>query len=313
METIYVSTATIDDTETERSILGLFQKAKYPERIFVGLACSTDSKSFYKKLVKSFKGKNVAIDYVKLKPSNLEDYGTGQARARAFKMYSNQDYVLQCDSHTNFEQDWDEILINTFKEAKKELNHDKIVLTAYLGMYRFTSAGAEIVNSHARYPFYDVGFFNNDYVKWMDVPLSEYNIKYTEKFYPCVKFNGNFAFGDKEFARNPGTYKQALFYDEEIIQGINLINDGFYMVYPNIKLPLTHFYMDFVNEFGGARKYFVQYLSEKENNIIHDLAKRRYSLLINNREYVKKYEEYAKINLRTGLYKNNYYVPEDYC
>ena len=50
METIYVSTATIDDTETERSILGLFQKAKYPERIFVGLACSTDSKSFYKKL-----------------------------------------------------------------------------------------------------------------------------------------------------------------------------------------------------------------------------------------------------------------------
>ena len=63
METIYVSTATIDDTETERSILGLFEKAKYPERIFVGLACSTDSKSFYKKLLKSFKGKNVKIDY----------------------------------------------------------------------------------------------------------------------------------------------------------------------------------------------------------------------------------------------------------
>jgi len=312
METIYVSTSTCDDTETERSILGLFEKAKYPERIFVGLSCSTESKSFYKKLVNSFKGKNVKMDYVKLKPKDFENYGTGQARARAFDMYGGQDYVLQCDSHTNFEQDWDEFLINTFKEAKQELKHDKIVLTAYLGMYRFTSTGVEIINSHARYPFYDVGYFNYNYVKWMDAPLLEFNKKYTEKFYPCVKFNGNFAFGDKEFAKNPGTYKQALFYDEEIIQGVNLINDGFYMVYPNMKLPLTHFYMDFVNEFGGKRKYFVHYLSQETSTFIHELAQKRYSLLINDREYVKKYEEYAKINLRTGLYKNNHYVPEGY-
>jgi hypothetical protein len=85
------------------------------------------------------------------------------------------------------------------------------------------------------------------------------------------------------------------------------------MVYPNMKLPLTHFYTDFKNEFGGARKYFLDYISLETNNFIQDLAKKRYSSLINNREYVKKYEEYAKINLRTGLYKNNHYVPENYC
>jgi hypothetical protein len=312
VETIYVSMATVDDTETERSILGLFEKSKHPERIFVGLACSTESKSFYKKLVKSFKGKNVKLDYVKLKPKSFESYGTGQARVRALNMYDNQDYVLQCDSHTNFEQDWDEFLIDTFKEAKTQLNHDKIVLTAYLGMYRFMSTGVEVINSHARYPFYTAGFFNDGYAKWTDAPLSEFDEKYTEKFYPCVKFNGNFAFGDKEFAKNPGTYKEAMFYDEEIIQGINLINNGFYMVYPNIHLPLTHFYYDFINEFGGKRKYFTQYVSDSTSIFIHDLAAKRYSILINDRDYVKKYEDYAKINLRTGLYKNNYYVPEKY-
>jgi hypothetical protein len=312
METIYVSTSTLDDSETERSILRLFEKAKYPERIFVGLSCSTESKSFYKKLAKSFKNKNVKLDYVKLKPKSFDRYGTGQARSRALSMYEQQDYVLQCDSHTNFEQDWDEFLIDTFKEAKSLLNHDKIVLTAYLGPYEFDSNGLNIVNSHTRYPFYTPGLFSDCYAKWKDAPLSEFDKKYTEKFYPCVKFNGNFAFGDKEFAKNPGTYKEAFFYDEEIVQGINLINSGFYMVYPNIKLPLTHLYYDHANEFGGNRKYFTQYVSDDTAYFIDDLAKKRYSSLINNREYVKKYEEYAKINLRTGLYKETHYVPEEY-
>jgi hypothetical protein len=311
METIYVSTATMDDNETERSILGLFEKAKYPERIYVGLSCSTKHKSFYKKLLKSFKNKNVKILYSKITPNSLDVYGTGQARFKAFSMYSGQDYVLQCDSHTNFEQDWDEILINTFKEAKSELGHDKIVLTAYLGPYEHASSGIKIIDSRARYPFYVSGFFNNYFAKWVDKPLFGEK-KYPEKFYPCVKFNGNFAFGDKKFAENPGTYKDAFFYDEEIIQGVNLINSGFYMVYPNINLPVTHLYSDHINEFGGERRYFIEYVSEKTSEVLHNLAHKRYHSLINNKDYIRKYEEYAKINLRLGLYKDNDYIPEKY-
>jgi hypothetical protein len=311
METIYVSTATMDDSETERSILGLFEKAKYPERIYVGMPCTSDSKSLYKKLIKTFKGKNVKMVYNKLDNKDLSKYGTGHARHQAMSLYSGQDYILQCDSHTNFEQDWDEFLIDTFKEAKAKLNHDKIVLTAYLGAYRYTSDGLEIMEPSTRYPFYTPGFYNSVYVKWKDKPLVK-EPAHTEKFYPCVKFNGNFAFGDKEFAKNPGTYKEAFFYDEEIIQGINLINSGFYMVYPNMNLPLTHFYTDFQNEFGGKRKYFTEYLSEKNNLMLHAVAQNRYNKLISNKEYVKKYENYAKINLSLGLYKDNEYIPEKY-
>lgn len=311
METIYVSTATMDDSETERSILGLFEKAKHPERIYVGMPCSSDSKSFYKKLIKSFKNKNVKMIYNKLDNKDLTKYGTGYARSQAMSLYSGQDYIMQCDSHTNFEQDWDDILINTFKEAKAELNHDKIVLTAYLGVYKYNANGVEILDARSRYPFYTTGFFNNIYAKWKDKPLFG-EPSHSKKFYPCVKFNGNFAFGDKEFAKNPGTYKEAFFYDEEIIQGINLINSGFYMVYPNMNLPLTHFYTDFQNEFGGKRKYFTEYLSEKNNNMLHAVAQSRYNKLISNKEYVKKYENYAKINLSLGLYKDNEYIPEQY-
>jgi hypothetical protein len=311
METIYVSTATMDDSETERSILGLFEKAKYPERISVGMPCSSDSKSFYKKLKKTFKGKNIKIIYNKFDNKNLSNYGTGYARHLAMSLYSGQDYILQCDSHTNFEQDWDEILIDLFKEAKEKIDHDKIVLTAYLGVYRYNHDGVEILEPRSRYPFYTTGFFNNVYAKWKDMPLFGED-PFPEKFYPCVKFNGNFAFGDKEFAKNPGTYKEAFFYDEEIVQGINLINSGFYMVYPNVNLPITHFYSDFKNEFGGERKYFIEYLSEKNNIMLHNIAQNRYIKLISDKEYVRKYENYAKINLSLGLYKDNEYIPEKY-
>jgi hypothetical protein len=84
------------------------------------------------------------------------------------------------------------------------------------------------------------------------------------------------------------------------------------MVYPNMELPLTHFYTDFKNEFGGERKYFTQYLSEKNNIALHNISQNRYIKLISNKDYVRKYENYAKINLSVGLYKDNEYIPEQY-
>jgi hypothetical protein len=310
MKSIYVSTATLDDEETETALVNLFEAASYPERIHVGLSCSTTSKKFFKKISKVAENKNIKILYTKLSKSNIETYGTGQARVKAFSMYNDEDYVLQCDSHTHFEKGWDEYLIDLFEEAKQSLNHDKVVLTAYLGPYNYNSDGVNIITAEARYPFYISGFFNDTYAKWTDKPLSE--IGHSKKFYPCVKFNGNFAFGDKEFAKNPGTYKDAFFYDEEIIQGINLINSGFYMVFPNVDLPITHLYSGHINEFGGKRNYFTQYISEKDNIYLHELAQKKYVALVNNTDYVKLYEEYAKINLRVGLYKDNYYIPERY-
>jgi hypothetical protein len=48
------------------------------------------------------------------------------------------------------------------------------------------------------------------------------------------------------------------------------------------------------------------------NIYLHELAQKKYLSLVNNTDYVKLYEEYAKINLRVGLYKDNYYIPERY-
>jgi hypothetical protein len=309
VKTIYVSLATMDDEETKVTIENIFNDASHPERIFIGLSCSTKNKKFYKEMLKLSKGKNIKLLYTRLKKNNFEDYGTGQARFKAHSMYDGQDYFLQCDSHTNFESGWDETLINLFEEARSTLSYDKIVLTSYLGLYEWTHEGKRVIDSRARYPFYTKGFFSTEYVRWKDLPLKD---SYKKKFYPCVKFNGNFVFGGKEFANNPGIYKNAHFYDEEIIQGINLKNNDFYMVFPNVELPLTHLYSNYINKFGGKRLHFTEYMSNENSKELSDFAENRYKKLISDKDYVKKYEEYAKINLRVGLYSDNEYIPENY-
>lgn len=310
MKTIYVSLATMDDEETKITIENIFNAAIYPERIFIGLSCSTNNKKFYKEMLKVAKNKNVKVLYTKLDRNSFEHYGTGQARAKAHSMYDDQDYFLQCDSHTNFEAGWDETLISLYEEARLSLNYDKIVLTAYLGLYEWTHEGKVIIDSKSRYPFYSAGLFNDEYARWKDLPLNEVGLH--DKFYPCVKFNGNFSFGGKEFAKNPGIYKEAHFYDEEIVQGINLKNNDFYMVFPNVNLPLTHLYSNHINKFGGKRMHFSEYMSKENMDYLSNVSRKRYHSLINDKEYVKKYEEYAKINLRVGLYSDNDYIPERY-
>lgn len=318
MKTIYISMPTIDDTETIVSIKNAFERAKYPERIRLGLSCFTKDIEYYNDILKQTKNLNVEILYNKLDPNNLNDFGTGLGRKRAISMYRGEDYILQVDSHTHFDKNWDEYLIELFEDAKKELNHDKIVLTAYAGFYKYNenmNPNRQVTDSRPRYAKYIPAFFMDVFPMWDDYPVSDFMSNPNKKFYPEVKFNGNFAFGDKEFAKNPGIYEEAFFYDEEIIQAINLIWNNFYLVYPNTEyLPITHLYSGMINSLGGKRMFMTDYLSEKDAMFLQELAKekyRKYLLNPENKQKIKKYEKYARINLKFGAIKNNH-VPEKF-
>ncbi len=295
METIFVSMPSMMDTESVITIKNALDTANYKDRVFFGVSVLDTNKKTYEEIEKVFKNNsNVSIDFNLLKTKNISQIGTGSGRTRCASLYSGQDYFLQIDSHTNFENGWDDYLISLFKEAKESLKIDKIVLTAYLGRY-----------SYLNYiPF------------WKS---KECLVDKVNKFVPCVKFNGNFAFGDKEFINNSGVYKDSIFYDEEMIQSINLIGNDFAMVFPNVKgFPLTHLYSDEINEFGGKRMYFNDYLSKKQESEVTQKCIKNYLDFINDVENsvkVKKYEKYAKINIKRGAVSQNYapkkYIVED--
>ena len=307
MKTIYVSLATLDDSETQIAIDNLFNDAKHPERVHVGLAVIHKKEKQYKKFVKDNKNKNVSLKYIKLVPEIL---GTGNGRYHARSMYNNEDYFLQVDPHTLFQPNWDEILIDLYEEAKKELNLNRFILTAYLGFYSY-SPERSVDHARTRYPFYDKTFkYSDAYPGWRDIPIADNPYK----FIPCVKFNGNFVFGDREFAKNTHVVKDSFFYDEEILQGLNLIGNDIALVFPNVDLPVTHLYHNYINKYGGKRKSASAYMTDKEQEVLAYNAKVRYFNYITdpkNKKNVKKYEKYAKISLKNGAILERY-IPKKY-
>jgi len=152
--------------------------------------------------------------------------------------------MLQVDSHTYFDKNWDSYLIKSFKEFKSETGIEKFVLTSYIPYYSY--APHRVRHSGdlylPRYPHLLVDQFFLGYLpKWDDTTIPKE--KNLPKFLPCVKFNGAFAFGDKNFINNTGVFKDAIFYDEELIQSINLVGNGFALVFLNVTdFPIAHLY-----------------------------------------------------------------------
>jgi len=317
VETIFVGIPSMADTETSATVRNAIESAEFPERVFIGVSFKDLNKKEYKRvLALKEKYPNITVEFIKLKKRDVSQYGTGDGRYRAQQLYSGQDYMLQVDSHTYFDKDWDSYLIKSFKEFKQETNIEKIVLTSYVPYYSYMPERRrhEGESFLPRYPHLIVDeFFLNYIPKWNDNLLPEG--VYLEKFLPCVKFNGAFAFGDKNFINNTGVFKDAIFYDEELIQGINLIGDGFALVFLNVKdFPIAHLYGDDINEFGGERTFFGDLLSPKKHEEVSNKGAYNYLNFIldpKNSEKVKKYEKYAKMDVRRGPLLNNY-IPKDF-
>jgi hypothetical protein len=314
MESIFIAIPSMADTETSATVKNAIESADFPERVFVGVSFKDLNKKEYKRVL-SLKEKypNISAEFIKLKRRKVSEYGTGDGRFRSHQLYSGQDYMLQVDSHTYFDKGWDSYLINSFKEFKKESGIEKFVLTSYIPYYLYDPKRVK-KDSLPRYPHLIVDQFFLQYLpKWDDTVMPEGMT--LEKFIPCVKFNGAFAFGDKNFISNTGVFKDAIFYDEELIQSINLVGNDFALVFLNVKdFPIAHLYGDDINEFGGERTYFGDLLSPRKQQEVADKAVSNYLNFIldpNNQKSIKKYEKYAKMDVRRGpIFKN--YIPKTF-
>lgn len=77
------------------------------------------------------------ITYLHINPEFSR--GPCWARSLALSFYSNEDYVLQIDSHTIFDQDWDIHLINQL--AHCQTLSSKAILSGYPPAFEITDAG----------------------------------------------------------------------------------------------------------------------------------------------------------------------------
>ena len=316
-KTIFVSIASIDDEELKYSIDYIYNNAKYPERVFVGISLIAKKKKSFKDLdAITKKYKNVTAISHRQKYNDLSTLGVGFNRKRAEELYSGQDYFLQVDAHSFFELDWDERLIGLFEEAVTEVGDDRLVLTSIPQIYGYTNEGevAAVRSPAVRYPQYVIGeLFVMAVPRWSDMDSLQVSNK---RFIPSTKANSAMMFGNKEFAKDPGTQSGSMFYDEEVIYSIELFGRGFALVFPNIEdFPVRHLDGDYTVP-GHNRTFMLEYLDEEKNDELHKKLKSHYLSYIDNpdnKEKLDKYKKYAKLDYRRGYFSaQRVQIPESY-
>ena len=137
--TIFVSVAAFCEPHLQVTIHQLFAKAAKPNRIFVGLV--DQSEDLNPKWLLDFPGRK-HINYVGLSP--VDSRGVSWARSIAFSLYNDQTYLLQIDSHTLFDQGWDETLIQQHQLLSK--THAKPLISTYPPGFKFDAQGRAIAD-----------------------------------------------------------------------------------------------------------------------------------------------------------------------
>lgn len=310
--TLFVSLAAMDDSEIIPTVENIFAAASYPGRVYVGVGFAGRDRSVAKKLAKM--GPQVRYTDYRVRKNSFKHLGVGKGRVRAATLYEGEDYFLQVDCHSHFAEGWDETLIALHTEAKVASKQEKVIVTTYVGWYKYHPERKPIEGGERNaYPFYLPGeLWVGAVPKWYDNPLEP---TYTDKFYPNVKFNPACAFGDRQFGRDTKASNDAWFYDEDLRYSIELYDAGFAFVYPNLKVfPVTHLNANFINEHGGQRPFVLEYLRKSLRPKFDDKLRESWYRYIDdpaNQQKIKNYERYARISVRHGAIIKDY-VPKEY-
>ena len=305
----------MDDDEIEYTLKSIFENAKNPNFVYVGVGLTAKKNKYFKLVKKMSKDNpNIRFSFVKQKKNNLKTLGVGKGREMAENLYNNEDYFMQVDSHSHFDDSWDDKIISLFNEAVKKVGDKRVILTCIPPRYKYNQKQKpEKIEPFTRYPVFVSGLFVGTVPMW----TSEDSLKTSsERIIPSSKANSAFMFGSSEFAKNTGVSKDSIFYDEEIIYSINLFGMGFALAFPNVKdFPITHLDGDSITK-GHERSFFLDYLDNYHSGLIHENLRIHYLEFISdpkNKEKVEKYGKYAKIDLRRGYYSAQLYsIPKSF-
>jgi hypothetical protein len=124
---IFVQIASYRDPELVPTINDLLNKAKYPNNLTFGICWQHSTKDEWDDLGIYKKDPRFRI----LDVAWNESKGLCWARSKIQKLWNDEEYTLQLDSHHRFLQNWDEELINMMNIV----DSSKPIITSYAGMY----------------------------------------------------------------------------------------------------------------------------------------------------------------------------------
>jgi len=321
---IYIAIPTMYDNQVEFTVNEAIRFADKPEKLTIGLSLmetahsELDYEVFYEKKIAPL----LNYPQVKFKRFKVGEYlpSIGFGRDSSLSMYTDEDYILQIDSHTLFEKGWDTKLIDIYEGALKETNNPKTIVTSYLPMYVHLDNDQRVSEDKDKLASYPIMMFRTWYdtgiPAWKDHNLRTKGIVRDELYLPCIKFNAQFAFSNKNYIENTGLGIDTIFWEEEIVQTMNLLSAGFSLVFPNMVVPLSHLFQNNTSPDVNHPAYrvtganprlipneeYIGGIKESWLRFIKDPA---------NAEKVKKFTEYTKVNIKYGPFQEGY-IPTDY-
>lgn len=124
---IFVSIASYRDTECQWTVKDLFDKARHPERVFVGICwqfIAAEDADCFQVSARPEQCRVIEVDA-------RESRGVCWARSRIQGLWQGEEYFFQIDAHSRFVEGWDEVFLDMLRGCPSE----RAVLSAYPASY----------------------------------------------------------------------------------------------------------------------------------------------------------------------------------
>lgn len=173
--------------------------------------------------------------------------GACWARAEIQRDYAGEDYYLQLDSHMQFVDGWDRLLLED--HAAAEQHGGPAVITAYLPVYRFEN-GTRVVDRPVPTHF---KVRLTEWAPWLPTAVAMAGYPHAR---PCKAhfFSGHFAFARASFIEDVPYDPEIFFMGEEISMAVRAYCAG-YALYTPTRYIGAHLYARVARE-GEARPLF---------------------------------------------------------
>lgn len=263
---IFISIASYEDPTLIRTIKSALKNADKPNELIFGLGLAYKTIPDLSFLSENQK-KIIEFD-VNSRP------GVCRARYLIKKLYDQEDYFLQIDSHMIFDKSWDSYLINKIKEISINENQEKISISVTLDFENFK------LNYYSKNKLY-----RDDNYNWFNFNGVQRFLAEKEGYFPEVFITAQMIFMDKKAANDIQWDQHSQFLEEEIYLSFLFFMNGYTNYRISGYFPIIHNNKDYNLSLYGDELVSIKHFEGTQNLTQPDPMDMMKALLLNKGLY----------------------------
>lgn len=300
MKTIFIHLPAYREPELVPTIKDALAQAKYPDRLRFGICRQFNEEDTFDNVDEYRTDSRFKITDIPY----MEAKGLPYARAKINELLTDEDYILQLDSHHRFIKHWDVELINMHKGLEKQ--KFKPILTGYLPYYNPFNDPADRTMEPWQQQFASFYPHGTIFIRPGGFP----NWKELTEPVPSRFISGHFAFARAKWAREIKHDADIYFSGEELNLTVRSFTHGYDLFHPH-KLIIWHATMR--EERDGKLVWDDQSKRGENWGLQQDIARAKIRQLLQTEDNgfdltgydvgtvrsIRDYEKYAGVHFKT--------------